>query len=213
MMLSDADIEKIRLEEICRMEVRRSLPSDPRPSRIWTFLNSNFGMWFLSALLVGGLGSLYTKYRDGLIATEKAKQAIERLDAEIGYRFSQVQVSLYGASRADSEREAKVRVSLIGLVKPPTIESYYQHLYPEYSSFGLPALLAELRRLEADPEQASELSQVMPHFAGLDVFFEVEKAPLSDPTRVAGAIVDKLVLGRWKHSWYFLDGGRESPFP
>lgn len=215
LVLTDEEADRIRLEEHYRYEIRQRLCTDKQPSRLWAFLNSSFGMWILSAIVLSGLGSLYTKHREQHETQEREQQAVERLDLEIGYRFSQVQVFLYETSRLkipDQERESKVRIALLGLTKPPTTTSDFQHLFPEYSTFGLPALIAELRRLESDPEHIDSLRGVMPHLAGLEVFFEVQDAPLTNPTKVAGAIIDKLVLGRWERLWYFLDGSKDDPF-
>ena len=123
MKLTDEETERIRLEEQYRNEVRQLLSPDKKPNQLWTFLNSTFGMWILSAILRGGLGSLYTKHHEQHEKQEKDKQAIEKSDLEIGYRFSQVQVHLYETSLLkipDPEREKKVRAALLGLTKPPT---------------------------------------------------------------------------------------------
>lgn len=58
-------------------------------SGLWAFVNSSFGLWLLSAVLVTGLGSAYKLYEE---AREKERiriTQVERLDLEIAYRLSQ----------------------------------------------------------------------------------------------------------------------------
>lgn len=213
-MLTDAEKEHIRIEELYRREVQTQIaPLSQGP--FWSFLNSSFGLWLLSALFITGVGTTYTKYQQWRSAEDKVRETIERLDLEIGYRFSQVQVRLYAVTQSqvsEQERRSQVLRIIESLPAPPGRD--YQHLYPEYSTFGIPSLVAELRRQVREKRTPDELDQVLAHLTGLKVFFEVRNVPLSDPTRIAGAIIEDLVLPRWKSAeWYFLDGSRENPFP
>jgi len=212
-MLSETEREHFRLEESYRHEVRSQL--SPPKGPLTTFLNSSFGLWLLSALFITGAGGLFAKWQEQQAGAARRRETVERLDYEIGYRFSQAQVQLYAATRlpAAADREAEVRRIVRILERPPGLEP--QHLYPEYSAFSLPALVGELHRHVPEKQQRDKLDQVVTHLTGLDVFFEVQKASLAEPTAVAGAIIEQLVLPRWKDTtkWYFLDGTRAAPFP
>src|SRR5579883_2392325 len=96
-MLNDTEKERIRLEEFYRNEIRESI-SASKGSPLWTFLNSTFGVWLLSALFVSGIGAAYTKYQEKSADRRRTQEATERLDLELGYRFSQIQVHLSQAS-------------------------------------------------------------------------------------------------------------------
>lgn len=73
-MLTDADRERIRQEEIFRAEVRSSLepPSNFR-KRCWKLANSAFGIWVLSSIVVGSISWQYSQYTD--YQEKQARQA------------------------------------------------------------------------------------------------------------------------------------------
>ena len=103
---TDEDKSRIRLEEQFRLEIRRQFEEGSRhPSQLWTFLNSTFGLWLMSAILVTWAGTIYTQSQNKRAEVEKRQEAekaeaqrnkelVERLDLEIAYRFSQFQIHL-----------------------------------------------------------------------------------------------------------------------
>ena len=105
-MLTEEERQRIRLEEQYRLEIRRQIEQEkPKSSRLWTFLNSTFGLWLLSAVVITWASTLYTQSLNRRIEAQKAqdtakaeatknKDLVERLDLEIGYRLSQVQIHL-----------------------------------------------------------------------------------------------------------------------
>jgi hypothetical protein len=62
-MLTPEDQTRIRKEEIFRAEVRERLAADAArgASRLWKFVNTSFGVWFLSAVVLGGLSWLLSE--------------------------------------------------------------------------------------------------------------------------------------------------------
>lgn len=62
-MLTEEDKQKIQLEETYRNEVQKSL-SVNKKSGFLNFLNSNFGAFILSTVIVGGISFLYDQHRD-----------------------------------------------------------------------------------------------------------------------------------------------------
>lgn len=220
-MLTDAQRQTIQLEERYRQEVRAQFKSPPPPLTLWSALNSQFGMWLLSAVLLSGVSTLYANVRADIAERAQARERVERLDFEIGFRFSQVQGQLerLDETRTEPGIESRMQRVLRMLREPPAAlkaensESYIG-LYPEYVSFGIPALLAEERRY-SDPATRTQLDRSLAHLSNLRVFLQVAKTPLSKPSEVAGAVISELVLPRWKATtkWYYLDGSRESPFP
>lgn len=98
-MLSEQDKQRILLEETYRDEVRRSLsPSQKQTGlkRVWGFLNSQFGMWFISAVIMG----LVTNYYARIVATAQSEavreQRVRDLDLEISERLDSVNIIRWG---------------------------------------------------------------------------------------------------------------------
>jgi hypothetical protein len=60
------------------------------PSALWAALNSSLVLWVLSALFLSGAPFVYTYWQQRRSDDRAAKVAIERLDLEIAYRYSQI---------------------------------------------------------------------------------------------------------------------------
>jgi len=222
-MLPESDKEKIRLEEQYRLEVRKQLEDKPkRTSRIWTFLNSTFGLWLLSALLITWAGTLYTQSQNRHTETlkkqeveraeaQKEAELIERLDLEIGYRFSRFQTELAYLVQPDwshirflpGKGQKDVREIVDSLSQPP--KGKRPSLYEEFSNTSTLALIAELRR-HVPLGEREELDQVIADLSGIYIYFEVRKVKLDDVLAVAKAVDSGLYLARWrKGRFYFAD--------
>ena len=98
-MLSEEEINKLKEEERLRFEIRSSL-SSAKKNGLWEFLNSAFGLWVLSTIVVGSLSYGITSYLNYLQKQRTAKMEvaqahqrletkIQRLDIEIESRLSQ----------------------------------------------------------------------------------------------------------------------------
>jgi len=227
-MLNEEDKTRIHLEEAYRNEVRKSLEDKNHNSiweKLWLFLNSSFGLWLFSAILVGGFVDHLKKEDARREEEQKIRERVERLNSEIEFRISQTIQSLYAISDhqhpevlAEGHREEETMEAARTLLRPATNTSDMKNyqlraFYPEYSGFSVLALIAELRSYTKDPSQLKQLNQVIQDMSGLDVLLEVEKADLKNPQSVAGVLLDKFVLDRWKDSnFYFLDCGQSKPF-
>ncbi len=90
--LSDADRERILLEERYRVQVRRQLEAatTSRRASLWAFANSNFALWLLSAVFLTGLGAAYNRYHEDAKEDAARRAVVERLDTEITFRISRV---------------------------------------------------------------------------------------------------------------------------
>lgn len=224
-MLSQAEKNKILLEETYRTEVRKMLegktPERSFFSKVLAFLNSALGLWLLSAIFISGGTKLYEDYKahieDQKITTEK----IDKLDIEIGYRYSRFLVNLYELTQKDHDSvklatkytHEDVKKLTAGLKSSNNATGDF--LYSEYSSFGLLALLSEEKKLLSHLDiNDDRVGQVINDITGLEVFFEVEKVRYQDIWHLAIVIEEKLILPRWKNnSFYFLDGNPSNPFP
>ncbi len=213
--LTEVEKAKIEIEEKYRFEFRRHIEEKPEkkslPKTIWETLNSSFGLWLLSAIFITGVGAVYTQYQNSNTERLKTKDLVERLDLEIGYRFSQVQIQLFSLVDTkdknypflEGKGENDVRKILDNLSQPP--KDRIIPLYQEFSNLSTVALIAELRRYVPENER-NEIDGVLAHLSGIYIFLDAEKANLSDTYGVAKLIFRDLMLQRWKDSrFYFTD--------
>jgi len=229
-MLTDNEREKIRLEEEYRLEVRNQLQeanqktqeaSQKESSKLrlflsgaWSFLNSSFGLWVLSAICITGASVAYTNYQNSRAERLKNEEAIQKLDLELSYRYSQVLIQLYNLLDWDNGKLVlkrhgpdDVRKVLDLLEQQPKADP--PSIYPEFSKMGIPALIVELKRHIQREEEHRELDIVLGAVTG-GIF---EDADLSNLQQVAGRILEKLVLPRWKKShFYFINCPASDPF-
>ncbi|MCI0561610.1 MAG: hypothetical protein MN733_24235 [Nitrososphaera sp.] len=231
-MLSDEDRQNIRLEELYRHEVRKELDahtgSKRFSSRSWNFLNSSFGLWFLSALFISGFGSLYAQYQTGIDERLKNIDTVAKLDLEIEHRLSQALQRLYIVQREAEQGNTESTTMMVQQRVLEVLESFRQapesgttSLYPEFANLSTLAVLAELRRrLPADrrkeingivlisPGQErprGEVEDVLSTVSGIPVWVKDHPDDLSDPRMVAAHILKEVRLSRWSNHFYFTD--------
>jgi hypothetical protein len=224
-ILSSAERDKIGVEERYRAEIREYLLQDRRgKSRVWTFVNSTFGIWLFSAILISWGGTLYTQSQNR--RAERLKQLeiehldslrkidlVEKLDLEIGYRLSQMQIQFALMSNwmtngppfrllpGKTETDVKEVVDTLG--EPP--KGVFRSLYGEFSNFSTIGLIAELRR-HVPAEQKKEIDNVIADVSGIYIRFEVDKVKRSDVDGVARSIFKNVTMDRWrKGSFYFTE--------
>jgi hypothetical protein len=213
--LDEVEKAKVQLEEKYRGEIRKQLEAKPTsnsfPKRVWEFLNSSLGLWLLSAIFITGVGALYTEYQNTRAENIKNKELIERLDLEIGYRFSVVQIQFNSIVNGKDPQlpllagkgENDVRKIIDSLSQPP--KSEYPSLYQEFSNMSTLALIAELRRHVPEAERG-KLDQVIADLSGIYIHLEVKPVKLSEVKGVATTIFDDLTLPRWREGrFYFSD--------
>lgn len=95
-MLTEKEKERIRQEEIYRYEVRRDIESQPSPSstklQIWKFLNSPFGIYLLSSVLIGLIGFSYARWEEQRVERAQRVEMIRVAEDEISFRLRQVEL-------------------------------------------------------------------------------------------------------------------------
>jgi hypothetical protein len=231
--ISEETKNRIQLEEWYRTEVRDQIQrkkereNRSRSSRLIGFLNSSLGLWMLSAIFVTGAGSAYTQWRtaheeqqkketQARMDAEKMKETTERLRLEVGHRISQTLGLLSNLSDkrgrgtlGTGHNIGEVR-SVLASFRNGTGQKVAP-LYHEFASYSTIGLLTELRRLEPRPDKKNSLDRAIEDLSGLDGLLEVEKAPLSSPKSVAGAILKRFSSILWG-DFYYLDCPAEAPF-
>jgi hypothetical protein len=146
-LLSEADMERIRREEIFRAEVRTSLqPPRTAAQKVFDFLNSSLGVFVLSAILLGGLSTGFTKWLEGHQKRSQDQETIRRLDIEIAYRIQQLTVLPTGVISYTQLNTAKGALLGKSEVDPRvgTLGEFYP-IFPDYVGRTLFFLIWELR--------------------------------------------------------------------
>lgn len=154
-MLPDDVKHRIRAEEIYREEVRAKL-RDPSTAgtRAWAFLNSSFGMWVLTTVLVGLATWGFTAWRDSVTRASERSTVVRRLDTEIATRLDRFVIRmshLHSARQFGDALEALDR---------PDDNLYASSAYPEYARRSLLSLARELREYVSEKE-APEVDRVL----------------------------------------------------
>lgn len=88
-MLHENEKRKILFEEIYRTEIRNQLNKDVQRKygRVWNFLNSSFGIWFLSSVILSLASWAYLRIQSNLEDKKLNKEIIEKYDIEISGRI------------------------------------------------------------------------------------------------------------------------------
>ena len=71
--------------------------------RLWTFLNSGLGVWFLTSVVVGGFTYLFSRYQKSSKEESRKAEIRNRLNLEISTRIAEGLIAL----RLDSKRLEK----------------------------------------------------------------------------------------------------------
>lgn len=88
--MSEISIERTIEDEILREKVRAELARGKDSHRpLWKFLNSSFGIWLLSSVMLSGLAFVYTEYQQQQAALRFEENRITSLREEIAYRLDQ----------------------------------------------------------------------------------------------------------------------------
>jgi hypothetical protein len=132
-MLDDETKNRIRAEEIYREEVRKDL-SYPKSVRkqIWSLLNSPFGLWFLSSVVLAGLLFAINSLQQSEKERSEVRQTINSLALELQERFS---VSATAIEKGSSNNSYSVA---IGRLNQAT------EIFPKFRNRSFASLLQEL---------------------------------------------------------------------
>ena len=95
-----SDILAITHDEVIRSKVRAEISNQTgQGSNLWKFLNSSFGIWILSSILLSGLTFLYTNYSAFKVEQTQAQARLSDLKDEISYRLdSDLVAKIFDAS-------------------------------------------------------------------------------------------------------------------
>jgi hypothetical protein len=178
-MLSENDKSRIREEEAYRKVLRGDSSAHPIQTRIWNALNSNFVLWFLSAVVVAGFTSYLSWWQAERAEKARRQERIEKLDAEIACRFYDLDL---------------MSIDFYTLQDNPVTPDLAKRIlrsrgadggcFPEFASRSLVSLVSELiQQLPSDDPERFKLEDAMNKVYDLNVRYgnaQITKANLGD---------------------------------
>lgn len=156
--LTEADKARIRQEEIFRREVQMELakasPPQSAGGSIWAFLNSSFGLWTLSTLVVGVISWGYRRWRERREDHEflrsqelETQSAVRKLDLEIASRLRNFEKLMENASDLDGYYNALISLEGGSLL-------FSRNVFPDFENRPIESLIWELMLLLPDSNRA-----------------------------------------------------------
>jgi hypothetical protein len=211
-MISEEEEKRIRLIETYKFEVRDKLETEKAKKfgidKVFSFFNSKFGLWILSAIFVSGGVKVYDDYKVKQENEKTRGEIIEKLDSEISYKFNKVMADLEGMKENGDAREMLMpmegyaREFALNMDKGSSQENNF--LYEEYKNWSLLALVVEQnRQINYLGKRDPELEVVIEHLNKLSQFFEGNGINYEDIGSIQEVIQENLVLSRWKSNRLF----------
>jgi hypothetical protein len=131
------------------------------PKRVFEFLNTSLGIWFLSSVVLGGLSFGYTKWSAAQAEATKRQEATLRAKLEVSQRLAQV-VAHYERLRRSKKADEAARLEevvklLNAAIQPPTSSVGAQGpavfaAYTEFRDRPMLSMAVELLTLEQSPK-------------------------------------------------------------
>ncbi|MEQ9309331.1 MAG: hypothetical protein RLN90_07740 [Balneolaceae bacterium] len=148
-MLSEKEKNRILLEEQYRSEIKKKLDKDSKEKfNFFSFLNSNFGSFLLSTIIVGSISFIYNNHQDNI----KNEEIRSKLFTEFSHRLN----TLESITDTLSEYQSKdIYLAYYGsnIGSDPKINASYYNFrsyYPEYSDYTIIKVLDELSKFDND---------------------------------------------------------------
>lgn len=164
-MLTNEEMERIKSEEIYRDEIRKKLNENEQssfPKKSWKFINSSFGIWLLSTVVVGLVVYLYNDNKlKNEISTNNAA-TIQKLETETSNRLQQFKVTLLNQEPSKIYYQKKELAYMIDgvLIIDGTYSSEKPiYIFPEYKERTMNSLLYEIGRLSKDKNRISTITE------------------------------------------------------
>ena len=213
-MLSEEEKKRIESVETYKFEVKDKLQTKKSKkfglAMVFSFFNSKFGLWVLSAIFISGGVKVYDDYKVKQENEKTRGEIIEKLDNEISFKIDRVLASLELIKEKEPEgvwdqefstmEEAKNFA--LGINKDSGKEENY--LYEEFKYWSLLALMVEQnRQLKHLGIYDTELEGVIRQLNEMSKFFENRQVNYKDIGSIKEIIRENLVLSRWKSNSLF----------
>lgn len=229
-MLTTEEKARIRSEEIFRAEIRNELGPKPAPvshvsfkKKLWEFLNSTFGLWFLSSVILAGVANWYTNKQAEIRENEKRQERAQleaqataairqRLLLEISYRFSATLSRLretyqaYGTTVTPASQKEIIRA--LEIMEKPSDDTF-PALFVEHKTFSGLALIAELHRHVPDVEKTN-LTTIL---RDTSIFIKEQASSRESAETVARGLLQRLRYPQWNFLGFpYTTCPNENPF-
>jgi hypothetical protein len=162
-MLPEEEKNHIRAEEILRLEIRQEIEKE-RGKRstgkgLWSLVNSSFGVWFLSSVVLGGLTFGYRACQQRSAEITRKTETERRLKVEISGRVSNGLTEMRRSARRIERGEKQFTAfdyyfqarNLLDNRFHVSDYPYDFSTYPEYKERSFRALTFELRAITGQP--------------------------------------------------------------
>ncbi|HVF66970.1 MAG TPA: hypothetical protein VM914_04880 [Pyrinomonadaceae bacterium] len=103
MIITEDEKARIRAEEEFRAELKREFAEKQKPNRLWTFVNSTFGLWLLGSVTLTGITFLYQSHESSYKTAAERAEVRRKVRQELATRFN---VAEYYLIFYESERPA-----------------------------------------------------------------------------------------------------------
>jgi hypothetical protein len=200
--LSPEEKAKITAEERYRIALRKELDPPKEKNKKWEFLNSTFGIWLFSSIVLGLITWGYTTWTDSRKAKEQKKEAINQIDVEITYRILDFETGLAKAQSFGGYASA-----VYVFLSPPAQSP--QSISDKYSGINTRSLLIQLINL-SDEDSKQQIRQALKGVNEISKIFvdhakirSDDSLPLStDDIRIKEEIINiinsDIKISRWK---------------
>jgi hypothetical protein len=182
-MLTENDLNRIKSEEIFREEIRKKISEKEKSSKIWTFLNSSFGIWLLSTVVVGLIVYFHNenKVNNEIFANNTA--LINKLETEASNRLQLFKLALENQGFANVYYWNEEMAYMIDgeLIKDGSLSQRKPiYIFPEYKERTMNSLLYEIGRLTDDKNRKLKISQARKLLTNIQKsLINMEKEPRS----------------------------------
>jgi hypothetical protein len=217
LMLTEEERTRIRAEEIFRLEVRGELeaskPRSSRRQRLGSWVNSSFGLWVLSSVVLTGLTTAFTYYQSWRSDRMRKEEIEQRLDIEISNRMSSALARLRIVQHdigqgtfsppADIYGDVVFYLDNFFIYNPSNPQDL--SIYPEYQKRNFRSLVFELSTV-VKPSALPELREALAGYVRLK---DLASLPNSSGKTVGGkresiqAVDDSMEFleGQMKNRW------------
>ena len=125
-------------------------PAQSGWDRLWTFLNSNFGLFVMSSIVVSSLTWAYTEFSQSIETRKLTKESVTKLSTEVSYRIQLLEI-YFDSECMDLNRLKQENFDEIRKIYQAGIG--YQSIFPENKDKELHILLWELSALQEVDKQ------------------------------------------------------------
>lgn len=152
-IFTDEEIEKITEEERLRNRLRAEFISHPKEksrSGWWEFLNSSFGLFLLSSVVLGGITGLYAQAQYHSRQLEARNQEILKIASELEYRLEMIEDYSEEMKKAQPGNKSGASLFIWYTLEGGSHDpgpKYFHSLLPEFNDTPTNGLLVRLRLL------------------------------------------------------------------